>query len=481
MPPVLHSHPSLTMPSVLRSSLVITLAAALAAAAPGARAHAQTMSGAAVPSAAHPAWSRNANIYEINVRQYTPEGTLAAIRPHLPRLQRLGVDILWIMPVQPIGVKNRKGLLGSYYSIADYRGVNSEFGTAADFRALVADAHRLGMKVILDWVPNHTAYDHPWITQHPDWYVHRPDGSIMNARDDQNHETDWTDVAELNYDNADMRRAMIADMRYWMDTMGVDGFRCDVAGGVPDDFWAEARPLLGAGHPGLFMLAEGEGPHLHASFDMTYGWRLYDLLVAISQGKQPLTMLDRYLAVEDSTYPADAYRMYFTSNHDKNSWDGTEFEQMGANNTPSYVLSATLRNSMPLLYTGQEVSNHKRLRFFQRDTVDWSGPSRAAFYRGLFAVKHSEAALANGAAGGVQEKLATEDSTHVYAFTRTRGASTVLVAVNYGDAEADVGYRGLRQTGVYTDWFAGTRVTLGASGKMTIPAHGYRVMVRRST
>ncbi len=436
------------------------------------------LTGAAVPSVAHPAWSRNANIYEVNVRQYTPEGTLAAIRPHLARLQHLGVDILWFMPVQPIGKKNRKGRLGSYYSIADYRAINPEFGTTADFRALVADAHRLGMKVLLDWVPNHTAFDHPWITQHPDWYVHRADGSIMNARDNENHETDWTDVAELNYDNADLRRAMLADMRYWLDSAGVDGFRCDVAGGVPDDFWAHARATLGAAHPGLFMLAEAESPSMHASFDMTYGWQLYDLLVAVSQGKQSPAAIDRYLAAQDSTYPADAYRMYFTVNHDKNSWDGTEFERMGPNNTPSYILSATLRNSMPLLYTGQEVSNPKRLRFFERDTVDWRGPSRAAFYRAVFALKHAQPALANGAAGGVQQKLATDDTAHVYAFTRTRGANTVLVAVNYGDAAVRVPYRGLARGGAYTDWFAGTRVRLGERGVLAVPAHGYRVLVR---
>ena len=438
------------------------------------------MTGAAVPSIAHPAWSRSATIYEVNVRQYTPEGTFAAFQRHLPRIRALGADILWIMPVNPIGHKNRKGSLGSPYSVADYRGVNPEFGTKADFLRLVDAAHAQGMKVVLDWVPNHTAFDHPWITQHPEWYVHRADGTIINARDNENHDTDWTDVAELNYDDPQLRRAMIGEMRYWLDTMRVDGFRCDVAGGVPDDFWAQARSALSVGHPGLFMLAEAESPSTHASFDMTYGWTLYDLLVDVSQGKKPVAALDGYLAQQATTYPADAYRMTFTANHDKNSWDGTEFERMGANNTPSYILSATIRNSMPLLYTGQEVSNKKRLRFFERDTVDWSGPSRAAFYRAVFALKHSQPALANGAAGGEQVKLATTaDSAQVYAFTRTRGPNTVLVAVNYGNAEARVGYRGLARTGSYVDWFSKGAVTLGESGEMVVPAHGYRVLVRR--
>ena len=242
-------------------------AAAAQDAQPGAPATAPAARSAA-RSVAHPAWSRDAVIYEVNVRQYTPEGTFAALQRHLPRLKALGVDVLWLMPVQPIGRKNRKGVLGSYYSIADYRAINPEFGTTADARRFVDAAHRRGFKVLLDWVPNHTAYDHPWITRHPDWYERNADGSVHNARDNEGHETDWTDVAELNYGSADMRRAMIADMRYWLDTMKVDGFRCDVAGGVPDDFWTQARAALGAGHPGFFMLAEAEAPTAHAAFDM---------------------------------------------------------------------------------------------------------------------------------------------------------------------------------------------------------------------
>jgi len=467
--------------------LTFSAAAALAA---GLRAGAQTINNrvparpavrvaATMPSVAHPAWSRNATIYEINVRQYTPEGTFGALLPHLPRLKRLGADILWVMPVQPIGVKNRKGVLGSYYSIRDYRAVNPEFGTKADFLRFVDAAHRQGQKVVLDWVPNHTAFDHPWIAQHPDWYVHRPDGSIMNARDNENHETDWTDVAELNYDSPAMRRAMIADMRYWLDTMKVDGFRCDVAGGVPEDFWRDARASLGAGRPGFFMLAEAEGPQYYDAFDMTYGWSFWDLLVDVAKGKRQLAALDGYFARADSTYPADAYRMFFTTNHDKNSWDGTEFELFGANYAPAYVLAATVERSMPLLYTGQEVGNKKRLRFFERDTVNWKGPSLAGFYGRVFALKHAAAALANGAAGGAQRRLATDAGDGVYAFTRTRGSNTVVVAVNFGDAAAKVGYRELARTGAYTDWFDGSGVTLGASGAVVVPGHGYRVLVQR--
>src|SRR2546423_8521110 len=258
----------------MRPALLSLAAAVGLAAAPfitATSAQSPTPSARVSASVPHPAWSRNAVIYEVNLRQYTPEGTLAAFQRHLPRLKNLGVDILWLMPVQPIGKKNRKGALGSYYSIADYTAVNPELGTKADFRSLVNAAHKQGMKVILDWVPNHTSFDHTWIAAHKNWYVTRPDGTIINARDNEGHDTDWTDVAELNYDNADMRRAMIGDMRWWLDSTGIDGFRADVAGGVPTDFWIAARKALKSSRPDLFMLAEAEDPRIHAAFDMTYG------------------------------------------------------------------------------------------------------------------------------------------------------------------------------------------------------------------
>jgi glycosidase len=275
-----------------------------------------------------------------------------------------------------------------------------------------------------------------------------------------------------------MRQAMIADMRFWLDSMRIDGFRCDVAGGVPDDFWLDARRQLGAGHPGLFMLAEAEGPKYHAAFDMTYGWELHHLLNDLSKGTKQVSELDAYFAREASAYPPDAYRMYFTSNHDENSWNGTEFERMGANYAPSFVLAATALRGMPLLYTGQEAGLNKRLRFFQRDTVDWSRATYAPWYRRVFDLKHSQPALRNGAAGGDQRRLATEGGDRVYAYTRTRGTNTVLVAVNFGDAPARVTYRDLPRPGAYRDWWSDARVTLAGSGTMEIPAHGYRVLVR---
>ncbi|CAN5910404.1 alpha-amylase family glycosyl hydrolase [soil metagenome] len=425
-----------------------------------------------------PAWTRKAVMYEVNVRQYTPAGTFQALRPHLARIKGLGVDIVWFMPVQRIGKLNRKGSLGSYYSIADYRSINPEFGNAADFKAVVADAHRLGMKVMIDWVPNHTSFDHVWATPHPDWYVHRANGSISSAVSESGVENDWTDVAQLNYDNHDMRRAMIADMRWWIDNMGVDGFRCDYASGVPLDFWVAARHALAAAKPDIFMLAEAESPGLGEAFDMTYGWELHHLLNDLAQGKKPTTELDRYLQRQKRAYRTRDFHLTFTTNHDENSWNGTEFERMAANHLPAYVLAATLRGSFPLLYTGQEASLDKRLRFFEKDTVDWAGTSLADFYKAVFALKHTQAALWNGEWGGDESTLRTDGGNRVYAFTRGRGESEVLVAVNFGDTASPVAYQGLDHPGTYSDWFARTPVSLAASGTLDIPAHGYRVLVR---
>ena len=472
------------------NKLLPPLAAALALAACATQPPAQSAGSAAAPGVVtryvpsadpsfHPEWSRNATIYEVNVRQYTPEGTFAAFERHLPRLKRLGIDILWLMPVQPIGQKNRKGSLGSYYAVADYTAMNPEHGTEADFRHLVDAAHAQGMRVILDWVANHTAHDHEWIAAHPDWYVHRADGTISNARDNEGRETDWTDVAELNYDNPAMRQAMIGEMRWWVERMGIDGFRCDVAGGVPMDFWMQARTALKAVKPDLFLLAEAESPEMHQVFDMTYGWELHHLLNDVAQAKQTTAALDRYFAKDDSVYGRGAYRMYFTSNHDENSWNGTEFERMGANHQAAFVIAATARNGMPLLYTGQEASLNKRLRFFDKDTVDWNGPSLADFYAAMLELKHTQPALANGPWGGPQQTLATNGGARVYAYTRTQGTNTVLVAVNFGDAPVSAAYQGLAHPGVYTDWSAKTPVMLGASGMLGLPAHGFRVLVHQ--
>lgn len=426
----------------------------------------------------HPEWTKNAVMYEVNIRQYTPEGTFAAFSKQLPRLKALGVDILWLMPVQPIGTLNRKGSLGSYYSIADYTAINPEFGTEADFKAMVEAAHAQGLKVILDWVANHTAFDHSWAKAHKDWYTLRADGSISHAIDDKGKETDWSDVADLNYGSAAMRTAMIDEMKWWVDSTGIDGFRCDVAGFVPYDFWASVRVAFKPTHPELFFLAEWEDPKLHESFDATYGWGLFHLMNDVASGKQTTRAIGTYFAEFESKFPAGAYRLNFTSNHDENSWNGTEFERMGRNHQAAFVLSATTQHSMPLLYSGQEASFNRRLAFFEKDSIDWTGPSLADFYRSIFKLRHTQDVLFNGPWGAPQTTLATDGGDRVWAFVRSRGGTAVVVVTNFGDTSASVKYTALTAPGAYTDWFSKAAVTLAADGTIEVPAHGYRVLVK---
>ena len=272
----------------------------------------------------HTSWAYDATIYELNTRQLTEEGTFAAAEALLPEIKESGVDIIWIMPIQPIGELTRKGTLGSYYSIIDYCAFNPEFGTRADFEKFLATAHKLGMKVILDWVANHTAPDSEW-TKNDGWHYRDSLGNLMV-------QYDWTDISKLNYDNQDMRAAMKQAMHWWMDTIGIDGFRCDVAGEVPTDFWNDAMAEIRAKHPDMFTLAEDEAKAqelTETAFDMYYGWELHHLMNGVAQGNKTVEDLWGYFAKVDTTIRKEAIRMNFTSNHDENSWNGTEFERMG--------------------------------------------------------------------------------------------------------------------------------------------------------
>lgn len=377
----------------------------------------------------HVDWSRNASIYEVNVRQYTPEGTLAAMAAHLPRLQKMGVSILWFMPIQPIGQLKRKGGLGSYYAIADHTAVNPEFGTMADFRALVQQAHALGMKVILDWVANHTAWDHVWTQQHPEWYLKNDQGEIHSYLYDNGTEIeDWSDVCGLDYENPSLWPAMTEAMLHWLREADIDGFRCDVAGLVPTPFWEQARSQMAQVKP-VFMLAEWADPRLHAkAFDMTYDWSLYEVLKKIAKGQGDARDLRHYLEQPDKVYPADAYRMTFTANHDTNSWHGHDAAHYGDAFRAMAVLAATLPG-MPLVYSGQESGLNKQLQFFEKDAIDWGDFQHADFYAGLLQLKKEHPALRNGAAGGAVEIL--ESGHHgVFRFQRQRDGRRVRVTVN---------------------------------------------------
>lgn len=383
----------------------------------------------------HLPWTRQAVIYQINVRQYSAAGTLAAVQADLPRLKALGVDILWLMPWQPIGRLNRKGTLGSYYSISDYTAVNPEFGTLADARALVQAAQALGFKVILDWVANHTAWDHPWTHQHKDWYKLNARGEVyaVTFNEGQPTEEHWDDVVALDYRSEGLRRAMVDAMAYWVREVGLDGFRCDVASLVPTDFWVRARCELEALKP-LFMLAESDSVDLHTSgaFDMTYSWDLPDqVFKKIGQGERGAPLLKAWLADQQdpakNRYPAHALRMRFTSNHDYNSWHGTDAELYGAAYPALAVLTFTLPG-MPLIYNGQESRLDKRLAFFEKDAIAWKSYELTAFYRELVAYKHRHPALAAGATGGAVKLL--DAPADVIAFERRAGPDVARVAVN---------------------------------------------------
>lgn len=330
-------------------------------------------------------WSKSV-VYEFNTRQYTPEGTFAAAAEQLPRLKELGVDIVWVMPLYPIGEKERKGSLGSYYSIRDYCNVNPEFGTLADFDAFVAKAHKCGLKVIIDWVANHTSPDHPWVTEKPaDWYVRDAEGNTIV-------EYDWTDIAKLNFDNADMRKAMQEAMLFWLDR-GIDGFRCDVAYQVPQDFWTPTIAMLRehADKP-LYFLAEGEEAWLHeAGFDATYAWKFHHLLNDIAQGKAGEKELEEYYKWNEETFPEGALRLVFTSNHDENSWSGTEFERMGDKWQEMTALCFSHPGGQPLLYTAQEIGYDHRFQFFEKDPVPaWEENSTTLFYKQLIDSFHKQ-------------------------------------------------------------------------------------------
>jgi len=413
-------------------------------------------------------WAENASLYEINIRQYTPEGTFEAFGRHLPRLKELGVDVLWFMPVTPISEKNRKGTLGSYYAVKDYRKVNPEYGTMEDFKAVVDEAHRLGFKVIIDWVANHTGWDNPWIEEHPDWYTQR-DGQIVSPVED------WSDVADLNYDNREMRRYMIESMLYWVREAGIDGFRCDMAGMVPVDFWEEARVALDSVKP-VFMLAEAWEPALtRKAFDACYGWDLHHLMNDLAQGKKDGTELPAYFAKVDSQYTERTIVLNFIDNHDENSWSGSVPERMGAA-FPVYAVMAYTVPGMPLLYSGQEAGLNKRLPFFEKDSIDWNlQPQLAGFYRKLNDLKRNCAALKAGVHGGEFRILNQDNEKHVFAYERKQGEQQVVVVLNLTGEEQKCTLAE-EIAGNFTEYFSGT----AADGlkEFDLPANGYRVFVK---
>lgn len=382
-----------------------------------------TNTGADITSFQHPSWSSQSNVYEVNVRQFSKEGTFKAFEKSLPRLKDMGVKILWFMPVTPIGLKDRKeneSELGSYYAVKNYKEVNPEFGTMEDFKSLVKNAHAMGFKVITDWVANHSAPDNPWITSHPQFYVHDSTGNFVAPYD-------WTDTRKLNYENRELRDSMIAAMLYWVNETNIDGFRCDVAEDVPADFWKEAITRL-RGVKDVFMLAEGENPQLHYNgFDATYTWSVMRPMEYVYQGTQDLAYFDSVLNHNITVYPKNAYRLFFTTNHDENSWNGTEFEKYGDAYKAFAVFTQTFYQSIPLIYNGQEAPNKKRLKFFVKDPIQWGKYELQPFYSTLLHLRNRNKALAADAG---YKKIATANDDAIFAYIRQKENKKVFVVLN---------------------------------------------------
>ena len=414
-------------------------------------------------------WASDAVLYEMNVRQFTPEGTLAAAEQRLPALREMGVDIVWLMPVYPIGELGRKGSLGSYYAIRDYCDINPEFGTMADFDRFLARAHELGMRVILDHVGNHTSPDAAWVTEKPaEWYVRDSTGAPMV-------QYDWTDIAKLNYDCPEVRAALFNVLKFWVDK-GVDGFRCDVAMEVPHDFWQDAFARLRTVRPDLFTLAEAEGPQFHADgFDATYGWELHHVLNDIAQGKKSAADLRELLAKYAEEYPAAALRMMFTSNHDENSWNGTEFERMGDAAATMAALTYVLPQSLPLIYTGQEIGCDHRFEFFEKDPIPAYEPNEwTEFYSRLNALRHGCPALASGAALGDMAYMGGAVSD-LMAFVRTAGDSKAVCLFNLSAKPQPV-IPTVQVGGEYTDALTGQQRTLVPGEEFSLGPWEYLIL-----
>ena len=386
------------------------------------------------PTPLHPEWTYNTVVYEVNIRQFSPEGTFKGVEAQLPRLKDLGVDILWLMPMYQIGEVERKGTLGSYYAISDYTAVNPEFGTLEDFDSLIAAAHEAGFKVILDWVANQTAPDNVWMDSKPaDFYERDEEGNAI-------WEYDWTDTRSLNYENEAVWTAQDECMRYWLNR-GVDGFRCDAAAEVPAKFWKAILPGIKRDYPDIYLLAEAENDALtdpRETFDASYAWELHHIMNDVAQGTKTVKDIKTYLAKDDAWMGAANFRLMFTSNHDENSWAGSEFERMGDAAKVMEVLCFTLPKGQPLVYTGQEIGLTRRLEFFEKDPImDWSSNEYTSFIRDLVAFRHAHPCLAAGEKGAPAEMI-DDVPDGVLAFTRKDGKDSVTVYANLTAAPAEV-------------------------------------------
>ncbi len=420
----------------------------------------------------HSDWSKSAVIYELNIRQFSDKGDFNSIVPQLDRLKNMGIDIIWLMPVHPIGEINRKGGLGSYYAVKNYTEVNPNYGSLEDFKNLVNEIHKRDMFVLIDWVANHTAWDNPWIEDHPDWYTKDSLGNMIPPVG-----TDWSDVVDLNYDNVEMRKAMVDAMKFWLTECEIDGFRCDVADWVPVDFWFDARAAMDSVNPDLFMLAEAENPKHYPAFDMSYGWEMHHISNEIAKGKMNFDSLNHYMIKEDTNFSKAAYRMQFTSNHDENSWNGTTTERYGKNAKNWAVVMATI-DGMPLLYSGQESKMNKRLRFFEKDTIEWEDYPWEDFFKGLYSLKDSNEALWNGQYGGGFAMVPNSNSKKVLSYYRKKDNNLVLTILNFDSIEHKIDISELLE-GTYINYNSKENIDIDSVQEFVVRANDYLIFTRK--
>ncbi|KAA3621081.1 MAG: alpha-amlyase [Flavobacterium sp.] len=434
----------------------------------------------------------SAVIYEANIRQYSPEGSFNAFTRDIPKLKELGVKIIWLMPIFPISEvkrkaygdlmvediedpKERERYLGSYYAVSDFRKINPEFGTMEDFRRLLDAAHENDIYVILDWVPNHTGWDHTWITEHPEYYTKNANGEITDPLKEDGTPVGWEDVADLDYSNKEMRQAMIADMMYWVKDEGIDGFRCDMAGMVPTDFWAEAIPRLRA-EKDIFMLAEADKPELTKDnmFEMAYGWEAHHLLNAIAKGEKNATHFNEYMQQAAQKWAEGGFLMNFLTNHDENSWAGTVKERMGESSEAMLALIYSMPG-MPLIYSGQEYDLDHRLKFFEKDSIPKQKGEVWPVLEKLGQLKNGSPALAGAKSPASYEKLETSLEETLIAFRRKKENSELIYLSNTSPNNVEFT---LALTGKYKDFMSGAEVDLQGNDTLQLDAWAYRILLK---
>ncbi len=420
----------------------------------------------------HPKWSYSSNIYEVNLRQYTREGTFEAFAMHLPRLKNMGVRILWFMPITPISNTDRLGSLGSYYAAKNYKETNPEYGTIKDFKKLVEEAHDLGFKVIIDWVANHTGNDHLWIDEHPDYYCYNEDKTL-------HHPHGWTDVSQLNYENKDLWNDMIDAMKFWIKECDIDGYRCDMAHLVLLDFWIKAKKKLSKFKSNLFWLGECELPEYHVVFDATYTWRWMHASEEFYHGRMNLQSLLAVLYKSVTEFPANAFRAYFTSNHDENSWNGTEFEKYGDAAKLMAVFMCTW-NGLPMLYSGQEMPNKKRLKFFDKDAIEWDGNFELHdFYKTLLTLHSSNDALRAGDEDVLTKIISHPDDHEIFSYLRKNGQHQVFVILNCCNEARNMQVKGVN--GLFRNVFGGPDINFDSEDHVDLHSWGYLVFEKMTT